>query len=432
MKIAFVMKSELAYQRLSNELGKDEAKHLKSLDDVKEAIQYSKPDIVVLDKEVSFFEDAEKLLLRFNVHIVEFDKEFAPVIEQIKTQSVFFSDEEEEYEKYIPDHVKYMEQLKKKVEKPTEQKIIYREKIVEKEIERISFTSIPPKLIVIGSLWAGAGSTTISVNLARAIASRGLQVSLVEYPTQKPYLFDYLDIHNKEDEERGKIYFDHAQLIKSDGHFTRDRNWNEKGISWYVNDSRFPPVKNFSFDELLKLIYSISTPIKIIDISTKWNDPTIRDLLHQADEIFVCVEPDPIKVDWLAQISINGQKTDFQRMENRIIDYLTEMENLNGVSFQYITTKVNDSIDMKEWHEDFIFKESLVLLDNIPYEDHMRCVWKSTFLYDNPYYKEMFEYAFKPIFKRVLPLEFHLLEQDKHQKKSIKNIFSNLIKKGEG
>lgn len=54
MKIAFVMKSELAYQRLSNELGKDEAKHLKSLDDVKEAIQYSKPDIVVLDKEVSF------------------------------------------------------------------------------------------------------------------------------------------------------------------------------------------------------------------------------------------------------------------------------------------------------------------------------------------------------------------------------------------
>src|SRR5699024_8218385 len=74
------------------------------------------------------------------------------------------------------------------------------EKVIEREVETLRYANIPPKVIVIGSLWSGAGSTLYGMNLARAVAQRQVDVSYVEYPKMKPYLFDYLNISQLEKE----------------------------------------------------------------------------------------------------------------------------------------------------------------------------------------------------------------------------------------
>lgn len=432
MKVALAMKSNFAYERLSSDLRKYEVSHLVSIEDIQDSIQYFQPDLVVLDKDFPDFEESERILLRFNIHLIHFESDFDEVVKEVHTQSVFYTDaEEEEGKKYVPDHSKYLEQLQQKVNKePEKQKVVYKEKIVEKEIEKLAYTSIPPKLIVIGSLWTGAGSTTVATNLARSISNRGLRVSVVEHPLNKAYLFDYLDIHNKEDPEKGRIYFDHAQIIKNEGVVSRDRNWLEQGISWYVNDSRFPPVDSFSYEDMLKLIYSISSPIKIVDISNMWNQASVQDFMHHADEVFVCIQPDPIKIDSLAKISIDGQETTYQRPEYRTLSFLKELEDREGVGFQYITTHMNSVISSKKWSNDYLLRDSLSSIDFIPYQDLSEKVWESTFLYDDDRYREFFESSFQPLLKRILPVEFQRLHvESQNDKKGVKSLLRKITMK---
>jgi len=423
MKIALSMKSNFAYDRLVRDLTQYEIHpQLKTLEEVREVIQYWQPDVMVLDKHLAYFEEAQKILLRFNIYILTFDSDFETAIEDLHTHAAFFTDTDEQQEKYIPDQSKYKKQLKKKPEREEpKQKVIIKKEYVEKEVEKLSFTGIPSNLIVVGSMWAGSGSTTLAINLARAIAKRQLQVSYIEFPTLKPYMFDYLSIDSHETEKR--TYVDHFHLLNKKGVIGRDRIWMNSGIQWFVNDSRLVPVHSFKYEQMMKVLYSIKTPITIVDISTHWENPEIQDFLHQADEVFVCVEPDPIKIDWLSLISDHGKRTDYQRPEYETISFLKELEKDEGISFQYITMKHTKGIDQKEWLG-CLEKEPLTTIPYIPYEDAIAAVWNSRFLYDEESYFQIFETAFKPIIKRVLPIQFRQInKQDKKPLQKLIGLF---------
>lgn len=394
MKVGLCISSDFAIQRLKGELQYE----LTQYSDVKafqEAIQYQKPDIVVLDYAYPNFKEIEILLTRFFITIIYFDGDFEDVIEQIKGQEIFFGNEEEQvHDKYIPDHQKFIDALNKEVPEEKGPEIIYKEKIVEKEIEKLLYTSAPSKLIVVGSLYSGAGSTVLATNMARMIAKRGINVAYIEHPYIKPYMFDYMQIHANEDVE----YVDLAREIAEEGYTSsKNASYREHDISWHVIDSRKTSLDFFSDKSLLALTHSINSTIQIVDISTYWLKPEIQKFLHMADAIYICVEPDPIKNDWSLFQSTDGQLT----TEKKIMDYL--INNHNDV-FQYVMMKSVNGIDMKLVRET-LYKKPIASIPYIEYQVLKKALFKSKLVFDVEGYELHFEKNLIQALNQFIPKE---------------------------
>jgi hypothetical protein len=291
---------------------------------------------------------------------------------------------------------------------------------VEKEVERISYASIPSKLIAVCSLWQGAGSTFFAANLARAIANRGIDVSYIEFPLLKPYMFGYLGIHTKET-EKDENYIEFTKIIR-DKKFKNIANkryaWNEYGIDWYVVDPRKPPLEDFSYEDMLKLSYAINSAIKIVDVSSMVFHPEVQKFLHHVAEIFVCIEPDPIKLDWLSPI----KNSIYQRTEKKVLDFLENIEKTEGIDYQLVTMKHSHGIKNKEWINCFD-KKPLIYFPSIDYDIVIKNIWNTTFIYDDEEFQETLEKVLKPAIVRILPQEFCELN-NKDFKRGFSKIFS--------
>ena len=423
MKIGIALKSNFAFERLNVEFMQYEelreverySKNIQSIDDLDDFIEFFKPEVVVLDTKLNQINDLSGYAKERNVHVIYFKTDAASVMQEII--EYFGLNEEEVPEKKTIDYLPQKKQTE----------VVYKERVVEKEIIKTSYTSIPSKLIVVASMWPGAGSTTLAVNLARSIADRGVSVAYVEYPVSKPYVFDYLKIPEKED-QREVSYIDFAKKIKDKNIIrTKESVWNEYGVDWYVSDTRLRPISSFSYEDMIRFSYAINSTITIVDISSNLKDEDVQKFLHHADDIYVCVEPDIVKIDWLAAIHENGQEVECQREEKKVIDYLNNIEQLEGIAYQYINMKYTKNIDNKTWLQ-CLEKKPLAFIPIMPYEDCLSCVWNSSFLYDSEKHHNVFEKSIKPLLVRILPRQF--IEKKNGNKGAIKNILGR-FKKGE-
>lgn len=425
-KIAFFMKSNFTFNRFKTLC--NSAKGLRTLDvypnnlstynEVDDLLEFWEPDLVIVDTKLEEIERIESLLINQNIRFFRFTSDFDYIVEQIM---IYFNiqDEDEnddEDEDKTDGNINYI----KKEE--TKNEVIVKEKIIEKEIIKREYTSVRNKLVAVASLWAGAGSTTFAINLARAIAERGLEVSYIEYPLAKPYMFDYLNISNKEDMDKGYVYKDLVQQIKREGRKINHTPWKENGINWYVTDTRIEPVTDFSFEEMLRLVYSVNSIVTIIDLSHHLYKQTVQEFLHQVDEVFICIEPNPIKIDWLSTIYYNGKAMPNQRPEQKIMKFLQSLETEENIKYQFILMK---DLSFKEKRDflDCLEKEPLCYFPVIPYNDLLLSVWHSKFLYDNENYTDLIEKAVKPAIVKLLPREFYDL------KKSKSNSIFNILKR---
>jgi MinD-like ATPase involved in chromosome partitioning or flagellar assembly len=425
-KVGISMKSNFAFDRFTVMFGKVEV-YRKSLDvypdnlntfeGIEDLLEFWKPELFILDTKLTELARIEDLLNRNDIPIIRFDSDFETATEQVNRQFTLVIEEEPEEEQ--SQDITY---IKDTEDKPKE--VIIKDRIIEKEILRTEYTAMNNKIIVVASMWSGAGSTTFATNLARAISERGLEVSYVEYPLAKPYMFDYLCIPEKEYED--VTYIDVAREIKEAGSRKNKRkNWKEAGVNWFVTDTRKEPLQSFEYEDMLKYIYSLHSVVTIVDISANLNDSSIQKFLHHADEIFVCVEPDPVKIDWLSTITHEGKETPTQRKEQQIIKFLNEINKREGIEYQFITMKYSSIINLEEWLS-CLEKEPLCYFPSIPYDGIINSVWESTFLYDHEEYTEAIERALKPVIVKMLPREFYSLNKEKKKKSLL-----NFLKKGE-
>jgi hypothetical protein len=429
MKIAISLKSNFAYDLMDktffkyNQLSEVErySKNLKSISDLEDVFEFFKPDVVIVDTKLPNINEMSGYTKENNIPIIYFNADVDAVMEELIT---FFSldevtNEEEEVQSKEFDFIPNKDN----------NEVVYKDRVIEKEIIKTAYTSIPSKLIIVASMWRGAGSTTFATNLARAISNRGIQTAYIEFPISNPYMFDYLNI-SKGESERGQTFFDINTEIKQKVFIKKkDEVWNDRGIDWYVIDSRNEPIQSYSYEELLQLVYSINSTITIMDISSNLDHESVQNLLHHADEIFVCIEPDPIKIDWLASISKLGVEAKIQRKEKKIIDYLNEIESTENISYEFINMKYTKKIDNKVWLQ-CLEKKPLTFFPNLNYEDLISSVWDSKFLYDSEAYHELIEKALKPVLVKVVPRQFYQLKGDK-KKGNLKKKLLSMIKKGE-
>lgn len=419
IKIAFSTQSEFAFGRIKMFFSKEELlrnnfnvyeDNISNYDSIEDLLSFWKPEAFVLDTKVYEFDRMESLLLSNDIPVILFEGNHDVLIEQIKNHFNLTDLVEEENKKEI-NYIKTNEPI---------EKVVVRDRIIEKEILKKEYTAVENKLIVVSSLWQGAGSTTLAMNLSRAISSRGIDVSYVEYPLIKPYMFDYLSIPIKEVEFK-KAYVDFFNNIRNGiSHSSKENYWKQDGINWFIEDTRNERIANFSFEQLLKLIYPINSIITIVDVSHHLNDNNVKKLLEHADYHYVCIEPDPVKTDWLCRINVDGLPTKNQRPELDSIDYLNELQK-SGSNYEFIAMKsITDKDMLYEWELN-LEKKPITRLPIIPYDDYIKNVWDSTFLYDEQEYQDLFEEKLKPIISQILPREFYNLKQSR-KKKNILNV----------
>ena len=294
--------------------------------------------------------------------------------------------------------------LKRKVQ---EKERVEKEQI-EKEFIRKVYQTIPSKVVVVGSLYPGAGSTILSTNMARMIAKRGIDVAYIEHPLIKPYMFDYLQIHDGQ-------YSDVSREINQEGLIkSAKEGWVQDGVKWHVIDSRKAPLTSFTYENMLVLSHAMQSSVLIIDISNHWLDPEFQKYLYLADHIFMCVEPNPIKYE-RSYVPI----PEFDYPEKKIMDLLSKTEKLNR--YEIILMKDGKGMD-NEVVKDMLHKEPLASVPYIPYQDVLRASNNIKLLYDFEQNGLIFEESLKVVISRFIPPGF--LELVNERRGFFKKLFS--------
>ncbi|MEX2461357.1 MAG: serine/threonine-protein kinase [Paenibacillaceae bacterium] len=145
--------------------------------------------------------------------------------------------------------------------------------------------SSPRKLILVGSLYPGAGSTFVAVAIARVLNHFAVPHALVENICNEPALFT--------------LFF--GERNAPQGYkFAADKVYYETTVhtpAWQNGYSELFPLPPDGFMQVwnsalnYKLLYSIPESIIVMDVSHHWEDQTVIDLCRHADEVVVVAGP---------------------------------------------------------------------------------------------------------------------------------------------
>ena len=269
-------------------------------------------------------------------------------------------------------------------------------KVIEKEIYVSKYQAVPHRFILVGSLYSNAGSTTVSMNIARMIAERGLDVTYIENPLSVPRMFDYLQIGFRVDQ-----YTDIAQEIKY-GSIPDADIYKYKGVQWVVNDPNKERIKSFTFEEFNLLQQITRSTITILDVSNHFHEPEIIKLAQIADEVILVMEANPIKNEYHI---LNKDKNQ---------NVFTLLQN-NHVNYKILLTKTSiKGIDIKVVKE-MLPQRTFIDLPYIKYEYLIKNLFDTTIFYDDSDSegKEFIENNLKEILNNLLPREFINLKENK-------------------
>lgn len=134
------------------------------------------------------------------------------------------------------------------------------------------------QLIVIGSLYPGAGSSFVGLALCQTLQSLGIGHALIEFPGNAPELFHLLfgDKHAP-----ANMLYLQDLLGDAPGN---GKPWVSSGTQWVPLDPQ-REAPDWAGEHGLRLLQAIKRPVVIVDISSRWQHPGAVQLLEQADAI---------------------------------------------------------------------------------------------------------------------------------------------------
>ena len=264
------------------------------------------------------------------------------------------------------------------------------------------YTSLPAKLVVIGSLSPRAGSSFITANLAAAVAARNVSSAVIESPVNFPYFYDALFIREK----TNGSYVSRSHKIKDSHEIDRSDVFVENGISWIALDPTQFSIKNWTYDNMMKLIYSVKhTSIVLLDVSTFWVHSSVQPILGQADNIILVVDPDPVLLDRTMKIDYEGLGIGEECIpqESRTIELLKECKNRGSCDIDIIVNKFTGFVEKYQLCLPF---NPLVYLPHIDPVEVYKALWEGSLLYSNPDFKTIFDEGFSPIIEKLVPAKY--------------------------
>ncbi len=272
-----------------------------------------------------------------------------------------------------------------------------------KEVEILDtsqYKEAPCKLIIIGSLSPRAGSSFITANLAAAVAAKDILTAVIEAPVNTPYYYDALFIRKK----TSVNFVSWPHEIKKGNSINRHDVFKEEGINWIVLDPTLLSIKDWSCDDMMKLIYSVKRiPVVFLDVSTNWVHQSVQFILTQADHIFLVVDPDPVLIDRTASVDQTELciSEECLPLEIKIVQLLTKLVCEEYCDVNLIINKYPEFIDKSQLCLPF---KPIAFFPHMNPSEVYKALWEGSLLYKYPEAKEVLDAKLSPVIERLVPL----------------------------
>lgn len=240
---------------------------------------------------------------------------------------------------------------------------------------------IAPQLIIIGSLYPGAGSTFAGISLARVLHSYNIRVAYVENPTNQPELYALLF----GDKFAPRKYQFITERIARNESVDGLVPWSEGFTNWYPL-SPDGHHESWNVENSLTLLQSIREPIVIMDISGQWADRHVQELCQNANRIIAVTDTSPSKVYQPASQVVIRQLLSFKEQ---------------GRSIELIANKDIALKERKQWlHSQFI--RPLCTLPYIDYSQVIEAQWRGKLVHDLPHVLQHIRKAYQPLIASLI------------------------------
>ncbi|MNI29691.1 Serine/threonine-protein kinase PknB [compost metagenome] len=241
--------------------------------------------------------------------------------------------------------------------------------------------AISNRLIVVGGLYAGVGSSFVAVTLARVL--NGLQIpnALVEHPTNEPDL--YMQLYG--DHRAPTNYTFASEAVMTEG-AAPERQW-ENGSTTWVPIHPDGLKESWSTSDTLKLLVSVKKPIILWDVSSNWGDPAVQELCLSADDIIVVLDASPGKLN----------RVSTKQKLNQLLSLRA-----SGSSVHLVANRELPSGNKQEWL-DSLPDIPLCTIPELPYQEVMRSIWKGECVQDQPEWLEKLYEACRPLLRTFIP-----------------------------
>lgn len=236
------------------------------------------------------------------------------------------------------------------------------------------------KLVVIGSLYAGAGATFSSLAFASVLRQWEVPHAVLEMPFNDPELYFWLN----GEQARPENYRFASDRVTAGGDFTVDQEWRQGVTTWYPSNPR-KEYEEWNEKDSMKLLYSIKHSLVIADISHQWDEPQVAEVLRIADEIVMVAEPIPPKL--FKQRSL--------RRFQKLLEYQQSGKNT--------WLMMNRGHSMKKEWLSLLPLNPVGFIPDAEHEKVLRSFWTKGLWFDEPEYAAKLIAAFQPFLQSFFP-----------------------------
>jgi len=256
------------------------------IDEVKNKSLYKRWQLAVLDRKLPWFDEAVKFFSKNKIDIVYFNDDYSEVISSIgRMVPEPAGDNTNAGKKEVAGNLNKECRIRY-IEKPTT-------KVVEKKI----YTSLERKLVIICGLSRCAGSTTISLNLAKYLSNLNIKPSVVEPPLGSPAIFNWMGIEDSLDgsgKDTSGDFYSYPHEITNGNRIKSKAEYVSGGILWIISDDRREEIRQWDYNKMLKLVYASGTsPITLIDVGDNIFHESVKPLISIVDQVLVVIDPFP-------------------------------------------------------------------------------------------------------------------------------------------
>ena len=342
--------------------------YISDLDEVKNLSLYRSWQYVVVDRRLSWRAEAVIFFKKKAITIIYFDDDYEDVIKSIKTivkrpaveSGGNISLEEHKNNPGPVEKIRYIE----------------RQKVIEKKV----YTGIEKKTVIISNLTKCAGSTTLTLNLAKYLSNLNILSAVIEPPIEYPTIFHWMGIEERLNKGIGdgiNDFYSYPHKILKNKSLKPGSEYIFDNIAWIVPDDRREKIESWDYNQMIKLIYASSLcPITFIDIGSNIGHASVKPILSNVDEILVVIDPFP---------------TYCMGQNNKLEELLKLKE--EGFSIHFIVNKWNSGVKDKDFLS-YLGCEPAAIIPAINLEYLYKANYSSSISCS---YREVFEKLEKPL-----------------------------------
>ena len=342
--------------------------YVNDLDEVKNMSLYRSWQYAVVDRKLLWCKEAVSFFKKMSVIVIYFDDDYEDVIKSIKTTVTKPAGKSVENKSYSE---------KNSGLKPEEKiRYIERQKVIEKKV----YTGIEKKTVIISNLTKCAGSTTLTLNLAKYLSNLNILSAVIEPPIEYPTLFHWMGIEERLKKGSGdgiNDFYSYPHKIWKNKSLKPGSEYIFDNIAWIVPDDRREKIESWDYNQMIKLIYASSLcPITFIDIGSNIGHASVKPILSNVDEILVVIDPFP---------------TYCMGQNNKLEELLKLKE--EGFSIHFIVNKWNSGVKDKDFLS-YLGCEPAAIIPAINLEYLYKANYSSSISCS---YREVFEKLEKPL-----------------------------------